>query len=668
MINLKKIVLNNFGVYLGKHELDFPENGLYSIVGKYENEPSRSNGAGKTFLVRAVAYCLDFAELPSASLQNYNTEEPFSVTLVLELDGSQTEIYRDKNNYIVSHEEKIYRSVAAREFIKSNILDSPLISFVTYKQQDERGNFLPLKPAEKVEFLSNLLKLDKYQTLVDNSLEKLKKIESDIVQLSSEEDIVRVEIFSNKEKIDLLDESVVSLIQQKTNKEKAIFSLKEPILQDFVDSEKYNSLLLKKQTIQTTSLNSIKTKELFALKDSIESQLSEFNIEEKNFEKIKQELILKIEENKTFKNSLDLLNEKKKWIIQNIEKMEGEEITCPECNHIFSPHHTNFKEEVSKLVLERNDVNNSIIELEKQINKHQKFIGKYKNIGSIDKLLKQRELLVVAVDRELEIFNLTKDKQLDQLIYELKFFNENNQKLFESAKQRHLIELQNIHIDIENIESNISNINVKIQALKNKEAFLNEKNNIIKDNLKKNRKERDYLNELINCIGKENFIRLITEETLSLITEKVNTFLSEIPNTEKITVRLSIDKETKKGTLKKNINLQVFASGIERPYEEFSGGEKCSINLATDTAISEIIAERTGKRFGWFIIDEGQGGMDGVTKLESLQILNKLSKNKLILVIDHSNEINEYLDGQIIVLKTPEGSSIVTSHKNSPNN
>ncbi len=178
MINLKKIILNNIGPYLGSHEFDFPSTGLYSIVGKYADDPERSNGAGKTFLVRAIAYCLDFAELPSASLQNYNTEDPFSVDLVLELDGKLLNIHRDKNNFVIVFDEKQYKSTAAREFIKNRILDSPLISFVTYRQQDEKGNFLPLKPAEKVDFLSNLLKLDKYQNLIDNSIEKLKIVEN----------------------------------------------------------------------------------------------------------------------------------------------------------------------------------------------------------------------------------------------------------------------------------------------------------------------------------------------------------------------------------------------------------------------------------------------------------------------------------------------------------
>ncbi len=441
-------------------------------------------------------------------------------------------------------------------------------------------------------------------------------------------------------------------------------NLKIPIKEDFIDQKKFQFLIEKKEIIKNEELKSNKKVQLFDLQKNIEIQLTELNIKEKEFEKTKNELISNIEKNKALKSSLELLNEKRKWIIKKTNDLEGEEITCPECAHTFSPHHTNFKQEILNLVKEKNSISKDISGVEDEANVCQKFINKYKDIVVLDKLLKQQENLSKEVEREMELFLLSKDKQISQISYELDFFNENNQKLFEAAFQRNLIDKQNIQIDIDSLIKNINELEIKIQSLTNKESFLNEKNALLKEFLKKQRQERDYLNELITCLGKENFIRLVTEETLSLITQKVNKFLSEIPNTEKITVKLSIDKETKKGTIKKNINLQVFSSGLERPYEEFSGGEKCSINLATDTAIAEIIAERTGKRFNWFIIDEAQNGMDSITKMESLQVLNKLAKDKLILVIDHSNGINEYLDGQIIVLKTSEGSTIVTSNKN----
>lgn len=56
--------------------------------------------------------------------------------------------------------------------------------------------------------------------------------------------------------------------------------------------------------------------------------------------------------------------------------------------------------------------------------------------------------------------------------------------------------------------------------------------------------------------------------------------------------------------------------------------------------------------------------MDLETKMESLALLKKLALDKLILIIEHNDEVSECLDGKIIVLKTKEGSSLVTSYQN----
>ena len=660
MIKLKKIILNNFGVYYGKHELEFPSSGLYSIVGKYENEPERSNGAGKTFLVRGIAYCLDFADLFSPSLQNYNTNNAFSVELTLEVDGNNLEIYRDKDNYIVKFDEKQYKAANAKIFLKEKILDAPLISFVTYRQQDQRGNFLPLKPSEKIEFLSNLLNLDRFQNIIDANSEKLKTIEEELVKLASEEDVIRIELFSNKEKIDLVNQSIYQINGQILHKGNDLKKVKEPKREDFIDDNKFQELMNQRNDLLSKEYDSPLVKDFNSSSELLNAELNGLKINLEDFNVIKPNLINKIQENVIVKKELALLQEKMNWLDKQLTNISAETITYPQCSFSFDP--DNHTEDVKKINKDKVLVKRSMNDKIGTIESNQDYIDKFQNISILDNLIKENKTIEINLNREKDRFNSKKEQELNQINYELKFFNENNHKRFEEEKQRVLLQKQNILLEIDSLKENLSKINEKLTIFEQKKDFFKQKNIEVKSKLKSLRIEKSYHNEVINCLGKENFIRLITEETLALITAKINKFLSEIPNTEKITVQLSTDKETKKGTFKKSIELKAFASGIERPFEEFSGGEKCSINLACDTAISEIIAERTGKRFGWYILDEGTNGMDMTTKFESMQVLRKLSQDKLILTIDHSNEVNEYLDGQIIVLKNNEGSTIVTSH------
>ncbi len=148
---------------------------------------------------------------------------------------------------------------------------------------------------------------------------------------------------------------------------------------------------------------------------------------------------------------------------------------------------------------------------------------------------------------------------------------------------------------------------------------------------------------------------------MELVTSLTNEYLSKIPNTSKITVFFLTEKENKKGTFKKVINLQAFSGGMERPFNSLSGGERASVNLAVDAAIGQIISERTGKTFGWMCLDEATDGMDATTKTESLQILKSLATDKLILVVEHTSEVNSNLDGFISISKKNEDSSFATT-------
>ncbi len=157
MIRLKNIKLKNFASFFGEHSLTFPERGLYGLSGAYVDSPGRSNGAGKSSLLRGIAYALDFSDLPSDALQNWNTEDPYYVELELDFNDKPLLIHRSKTNYNVRFDGKYYKSGDAKNFLALNLLSSELVSFITYRAQDVSGNFLSLQAAEKLEFLIKLI-------------------------------------------------------------------------------------------------------------------------------------------------------------------------------------------------------------------------------------------------------------------------------------------------------------------------------------------------------------------------------------------------------------------------------------------------------------------------------------------------------------------------------
>jgi DNA repair exonuclease SbcCD ATPase subunit len=77
MIKLKKLKIKSFGSFKNEQVIDFPESGLLLLHG--------DNGSGKSSILKAIAYCLDFLSEPATDFINWDTGEDLFVELTLNL-------------------------------------------------------------------------------------------------------------------------------------------------------------------------------------------------------------------------------------------------------------------------------------------------------------------------------------------------------------------------------------------------------------------------------------------------------------------------------------------------------------------------------------------------------------------------------------------------------
>jgi exonuclease SbcC len=97
----------------------------------------------------------------------------------------------------------------------------------------------------------------------------------------------------------------------------------------------------------------------------------------------------------------------------------------------------------------------------------------------------------------------------------------------------------------------------------------------------------------------------------------------------------------------------------EKPYENYSGGEKFRLDLALRFGLSQLLMHRAGSRMETLIIDEGLGSLDGDGLALLRECLSKLETSfGLILVISHVEEIQGTFEQQIMVEKNAIGSEI----------
>jgi exonuclease SbcC len=101
-------------------------------------------------------------------------------------------------------------------------------------------------------------------------------------------------------------------------------------------------------------------------------------------------------------------------------------------------------------------------------------------------------------------------------------------------------------------------------------------------------------------------------------------------------------------------------TGKIRSVKTLSGGETFMASLALALGMSDVISCSSGGiKLDTMFIDEGFGSLDSDTLELALRILSELSGGShLVGIISHVSELAERIDRQIVVKKTPVGSSI----------
>ena len=101
-------------------------------------------------------------------------------------------------------------------------------------------------------------------------------------------------------------------------------------------------------------------------------------------------------------------------------------------------------------------------------------------------------------------------------------------------------------------------------------------------------------------------------------------------------------------------------TGQWRDVSTLSGGESFLASLALALGLSDVVQARSGAiRMDAMFIDEGFGTLDDNALRNSLQVLGDLADGKrLIGIISHVRELEERIDRQIVVTKTPRGSRL----------
>lgn len=145
--------------------------------------------------------------------------------------------------------------------------------------------------------------------------------------------------------------------------------------------------------------------------------------------------------------------------------------------------------------------------------------------------------------------------------------------------------------------------------------------------------------KLVAAFGKNGIPALIIENAVPELERISNEVLGQMSN-GKHNLRFETQRDLKSKTgVAETLDIIVADWQGARPYETFSGGEQLRIDLAIRIGLAELLANRSGNKIEWLVIDEGLGSQDDEHRETVLDAIQSVSPRfKRTIVITHIKE------------------------------
>ena len=611
LVTLKSIAIANFKSIISEYVEFNSENGLCFLGGKNEVDPNLgANGAGKSSLWDAVIWCLygTSAKGNRSSQLISQGKDTVSVVMWVEVDGVEHCILRAYSPMRIHIDDMVETRNQKDVDNLVGLSKEKFLNSVVF------GQGLPLFPdrsiSERGELLDDILNLSlwmkcaelasSYQTITEGDLRsnnlRLKYLEGKSDALPDEESLITRELTWESE----------------LAAETALTECKAAHWAD----------------IRQTSIEELNTK-LKKYKEALKRLL---DTPKTDVDKIREQTRLKRDVLHSTVMLYSNLDSEIKTLTNKVKTLDGKDL-CPTCNQQVSNHELIQKE------LQEDKVN----------------LEHYKKVQAVtgeewEELAKEVSVLEIAFHKGLtdnshreegiRIAEHTCGKLQSEIDYLVETFESHNPYLPKLSAPK----ADNPYT-------------AQLEELKKAQTEIGEeKTKLLKEKEEIERKITGYQ------YWKHSFKRIrltLISQVLEALSIEIKSALSAL-GLDGWSISLKTESETKSGTTKLGVQIEVHSPTMTVPWELWSGGESQRLRLAMSMGLASMIQRSSGVRYGFEVWDEPTAwlGDEGVTNLLDALRYRAESQKKAVWIVDHRALQSSSFDEIWTAVKTAEGTKV----------
>lgn len=593
---------------------------LISGINKNPKDAARSNGAGKSTIANAIAFCLlgeTLNGLKSNLANNYYNDGCY-VELEFNIDGKEYKLLRSKDDKIygtnlkilANQEDKSGKGIRESQAILDELLPDltrELVGSVILLGQGLPDKFTNNSPSGRKEVLEHLSKSD---FMIQDLKDRVERRESN---LSSSYNNIDKELVSLSSSLNVYTEQF-----NKTNDELNVLLMP----QDFDSQINQIQVEIDENTRKKEQLD-VESKKLDAsVKECLDAFSVVANKRQDSFDKIR---LQHDEIAKEFASEYSALSNKIVNLEDEIKRLESIKDVCPTCGQkipgAIKPDTTKQRILLEELNKQRTSLSNEISQDDEEYEKTKRKISETYD----DEVNVAQQKLTTAQTKQSNL-----KLQLNEISQQELLLNSKMLKV-KTAKETHEQNINRVKDTKQELQDKINSLNDMI-VTKNREL------ESLSSHIEVVRKMSTYL--------KRDFRGVLLQNSIDYINKKAKEYASKIFNTDEITFELNGN--------------DIDITYCSKDYDNLSGGEKQRVDLITQFAIRQMLSEHLNFSSNILFLDEITDNLDKDSCDRVIDFITQELKDiESVFIISHHSDLEIPVDSEIIVEKNIYGVSEV---------